>query len=57
MASIKTTPKKIQKIGYTYVVSLPPFWIRNLELKKGDLIDIDILDDRSLMVKKHEIIE
>ncbi len=40
--------RKIQKVGYSFLVPLPVDWIKNLDIGKGDLLKIEMLDDHSL---------
>jgi antitoxin component of MazEF toxin-antitoxin module len=42
--------RKIQKVGYSFLVPLPVDWIKNLDIGKGDLLKIEMLDDHSLRI-------
>ena len=42
--------RKIQKVGYSFLVPLPVDWIKNLDICKGDLLKIEMLDDHSLRI-------
>jgi len=42
--------KKIQKIGDSYYISLPPDWIKHHKLKKSD--SLDIIGKKSVVVIK-----
>jgi antitoxin component of MazEF toxin-antitoxin module len=42
--------RKIQKVGYSFLVPLPVDWIKNLDIGKGDSLKIEMLDDHSLRI-------
>jgi antitoxin component of MazEF toxin-antitoxin module len=42
--------RKIQKVGYSFLVPLPVDWIKNLDIGKGDSLKIEMLDDNSLRI-------
>ena len=42
--------RKIQKVGYSFLVPLPVNWIKNLDIGKGDSLKIEMLDDQSLRI-------
>lgn len=47
--------RKVQITGKsTYVVSLPKWWIKNLKIRRGDLIEIKPLLNSSLIVSLHK---
>ena len=52
--SINTGSRKIQQIRYSYVIPLPPMWIRALGLKKHDSVEIIINDDETLTIQKEQ---
>ena len=43
--------RKIQKTKYTYTLALPPFWIRDKGLEKGDQVEIEINRAGNLVLK------
>jgi bifunctional DNA-binding transcriptional regulator/antitoxin component of YhaV-PrlF toxin-antitoxin module len=42
--------RKIQKVRYTYQLSIPVRWIRNMKIVKGDTFDIEIKEDNTLRI-------
>jgi len=48
---LKLKSRKIQKIRDSYYINLPVLFIRNHELDKQDLIDIELASDNSLILK------
>jgi antitoxin component of MazEF toxin-antitoxin module len=42
--------RKIQKVGYSYMIPLPTNWIKNMSIEKGDTLDIKMVEDRSLRI-------
>jgi antitoxin component of MazEF toxin-antitoxin module len=32
--------RKIQKVGYSYMIPIPTNWIKNMNFEKGDTLDI-----------------
>ncbi len=42
--------KRVQKIGNSLMVSLPVSWARNMQTCKGDIVKMELLDDRSLRI-------
>jgi antitoxin component of MazEF toxin-antitoxin module len=40
--------RKIQKVRYSFLISLPAQWIKNMKLSKGDSLKIETQDDKSL---------
>lgn len=42
--------KKIQKTKYTHWVTLPPEWVTNMGIRKGDEVTIELCDDLSLRI-------
>lgn len=47
---IEIKNNKVQYIGNSYYICLPMIWINTLKIKKGDKLDITILNDGKLMV-------
>lgn len=43
----------IQKINYTYTVSLPPVWVRDRRLKKGSKLELKMTGDGDLVLTPH----
>jgi antitoxin component of MazEF toxin-antitoxin module len=50
----KFNNRKVQKIGYTYLVSLPLVWVEALKLERGDLLSLETTEEGNLLVKKNE---
>jgi len=50
--AIKIGTRKARTTNKTMVVSLPRVWIVNYGINAGDLLDISMLEDGSLVVKK-----
>jgi antitoxin component of MazEF toxin-antitoxin module len=42
--------RKIQKVGYSYLIPIPTNWIRNLNIEKRDTLGIKMAEDRSLRI-------
>jgi antitoxin component of MazEF toxin-antitoxin module len=42
--------RKIQKVGYSYLIPIPTNWIKNMNIGKGDTLDIKMVEDRSLRI-------
>lgn len=42
--------RKIQKTNYTFLLPLPPVWIKNTNLGKGSSVDIELMEDGSLKI-------
>lgn len=45
-----TTRRKIQHVELSAYISLPIFWIRQNNFKKGDAVKITLLDDGGLYI-------
>jgi len=54
---IKTRKRKVQQTGYSFWITLPTVWIQSLDLFKGSYLDLEILENGNLLVKKDEITE
>lgn len=37
--------RKIQKVGNSYMVAIPPYYLERLKLKKGDEVALEIIYD------------
>jgi len=48
--SFNLGPRKIQKVGYSYMIPLPTNWIRNMHMEKGDTLYIKMAEDKSLRI-------
>jgi len=42
--------RKIQATGYSYLVPLPAVWAKNLGLKQGGSVKIELMSDGSLRI-------
>jgi antitoxin component of MazEF toxin-antitoxin module len=42
--------RKIQKVQYTYMLPIPADWVRNMKLKKGDELNIEMTADNNLVI-------
>jgi antitoxin component of MazEF toxin-antitoxin module len=42
--------RKIQKVGYPYLIPIPTNWIKNMNVEKGDTLDIKMVEDRSFRI-------
>jgi antitoxin component of MazEF toxin-antitoxin module len=42
--------RKIQQVGYSYMIPIPTNWIKNMNIEKGDTLDIKMVEDRSLRI-------
>jgi len=54
MDTMKLGQRRVQNIAGTVFISLPKIWTRNIGIKKGDRLDIDLLDDGSLRISQQE---
>ncbi len=53
--NFKFKGRKIQKNLYTYWTTLPPEWITNMNLRKGDEISVEMIEDGSLLIRPVKI--
>lgn len=56
--AINLKKRKIQQIGYSFLVSIPPLWLDNCNLKKGDFVTCKIDWENRLIleaVKNEEV--
>lgn len=42
--------RKLQKIQYSYLIALPPGWVKDMEIEKGDSLKIEMLEDKTLRI-------
>lgn len=42
--------RTVQKVGYSYLIPLPPDWVKNMDICKGDLLKIEMLEDKTLKI-------
>lgn len=42
--------RRVQQNSYTYMVPLPPAWIRTKGIKKGDCVEIELTEDQNLKI-------
>ncbi len=42
--------RKIQRVRYTYMLPIPADWIRNMNIRKGDELKIEMTADNSLRI-------
>ncbi|MBU0666454.1 MAG: AbrB/MazE/SpoVT family DNA-binding domain-containing protein [Nanoarchaeota archaeon] len=49
--SLEMPTRRIQKTGYTYMISLPKIWLHNWNLKRFDSVDMEIDNERRLILK------
>lgn len=42
--------RKVQKVRYTYLLPLPVYWVANMKIDKGDVLNIEMQDDHSLRI-------
>lgn len=47
----KITPRKIQDLGHTFMISLPKFWVENWNLKQGNYVFMSIDDHDRLVLE------
>jgi uncharacterized ubiquitin-like protein YukD len=43
--------RQIRKVNYTRVLSLPKVWLDTVGLKDGDIVDIEMAEDGSLILR------
>lgn len=42
--------RKIQKVKYSYLLSLPVSWIKTMKLEKSSVLGVEMCDDYSLRI-------
>jgi antitoxin MazE len=42
--------RKIQKIRFSFYITLPVDWVKNMKIGKANFLNIEILDDQSLRI-------
>ncbi len=42
--------RKIQKVGYSFLIPLPVQWVNNMKIGKGNLLALEMQDDYSLKI-------
>lgn len=42
--------RKLQTVRRAYLLSIPVDWIRNMNLSKGDALNVEMLEDNSLRI-------
>jgi antitoxin component of MazEF toxin-antitoxin module len=42
--------RKVQKVGYSYLLPIPTNWVRNMKIEKGDTLLIKMTEDKSLRI-------
>ncbi len=42
--------RALQSVRHSFLIALPPNWIRSLELEKGDQVKIELMPDNSLRI-------
>jgi antitoxin component of MazEF toxin-antitoxin module len=42
--------RKLQKIQYSHLIALPPFWIKDMGIEKGDSLKIEMMEDKTLRI-------
>ena len=47
---IKFGLRKIQNTQYSFLIPLPPEWVKSVDLCKGDVVNIEMNDDESLRI-------
>jgi antitoxin component of MazEF toxin-antitoxin module len=43
--------RRIQKVGYSYMLPLPPTWVKDMKIEKGDTLSIKMTEDKSLRIE------
>jgi hypothetical protein len=42
--------RRIQKVRYSYLIPLPPEWIKSMRIGHGNSVEIEMNDDKSLRI-------
>ncbi len=50
MPRFKFPGRKIQKTRYTHWITLPPEWLENMGIGKGDKVSVEMMEDQSLRI-------
>ena len=48
---LKFKPQKVMSINYSLLMTLPAHWCNGFSLKKGDILDVSITSDGTLVVR------
>ncbi len=51
MKFVKFGSRKICRINYTSIVSIPQLWLQNTGLGNGDYVELSMMLDGSLLIK------
>jgi antitoxin component of MazEF toxin-antitoxin module len=54
MGKLNLKSRKLQSVGYSFYVSIPPVWLDNVQLCKGDMIKISIDEENKLILEPEE---
>jgi hypothetical protein len=44
-------PRRIQKVGYSYMFPLSTHWVKDMKIDKGDTLHIKMTEDKSLRIE------
>ena len=53
MANLKFKPRKIHKVNYSRVLTMPVLWLENVGLDFGDSVDLEIGPNKELIITPH----
>jgi antitoxin component of MazEF toxin-antitoxin module len=42
--------RTVQKVGYSYLIPLPTYWIKNMNIDKRDSLKIEMSEDKALRI-------
>lgn len=54
MLNLRLRQKKLLKINHSCLIVLPKVWLVHNNLKKGDLVNLVMMEDDSLVIKPCE---
>ena len=43
--------RKIRKVGYSKLIVLPKYWLEQHNIKKGDIVSVEMNDEGDLVIK------
>ena len=55
MTKIELGTRKINKVNYTYAISIPKVWIENAQVKENDLLHLWMDDKKRLIIEPEEV--
>jgi antitoxin component of MazEF toxin-antitoxin module len=54
MTNLKFRPRKIHKVNYSRVLTMPVLWLENVGIDFGDSVDLEIGPNNELIITPHK---